>query len=63
MSGIILQTYICVQLGIFLTFVIITQFQAHNTSSSSEIPYAIEYAPNGGAGATSHITVAVIGSN
>tara|TARA_A100000172_G_C2979433_1_gene88828 strand:+ start:27 stop:374 length:348 start_codon:yes stop_codon:yes gene_type:complete len=42
---------------------IITTYESHTTSSSSEVPYAIEYAPNGGAGAVSHITIAVVGSN
>ena len=42
---------------------IVTQYESHTTSSSSEVPYAIEYAPNAGAGATSHITIAVVGSN
>tara|TARA_A200000159_G_scaffold83165_1_gene76907 strand:- start:346 stop:714 length:369 start_codon:yes stop_codon:yes gene_type:complete len=35
----------------------------NNSSGPGEIPYAIEYAPNGGAGAISHVTIAVVGSN
>ena len=35
----------------------------NNSSGSNEVPYAIEYAPNGGAGAISHVTIAVVGSN
>jgi len=42
---------------------IITSYESHTTSSASEVPYAIEYAPNGAAGAVSHITIAVVGSN
>ena len=42
---------------------IITSYQSHTTSSSSEVPYAIEYSGNNGAGAISHITIAVVGSN
>ena len=41
---------------------IITSYESHTTSSASEVPYAIEYAPNGGAGAVTHVTVAVVGS-
>ena len=39
---------------------IITCFQT-TSSSSSAVPYAIEYSGNNGAGATSHITIMVVG--
>ncbi len=35
----------------------------NNSSGSNEVPYAIEYAANAGAGAVSHVTIAVVGSN
>lgn len=40
---------------------IITSYESHTTSSASEVPYAIEFAPNGAAGAISHITITVVG--
>ena len=42
---------------------IVTSYESHTTSSSSEVPYAIEYAPNAGAGAISHVTIEVVVSN
>jgi|TARA_R100001510_G_C7584942_1_gene156606 hypothetical protein len=49
---------------------IITCYEQNNsaangsrTSSTVEVPYAIEYSGNNGAGAISHITIAVVGSN
>ena len=35
----------------------------NNSSGSNEVPYAIEYSGNNGAGAISHVTIAVVGSN
>ena len=35
----------------------------NNSSASNEVPYAIEYSGNNGAGAVSHVTIAVVGSN
>tara|TARA_Y100000401_G_scaffold81855_1_gene67245 strand:- start:498 stop:866 length:369 start_codon:yes stop_codon:yes gene_type:complete len=35
----------------------------NNSSGSNEVPYAIEYSGNNGAGAVSHVTIAVVGSN
>ena len=41
---------------------IITSYEPATTSTASQAPYAIEYAPNGGAGAVSHVTIALVGS-
>ena len=38
-----------------------TCYQANLTSTSSSVPFAIEYAANAGAGDVSHITIVVIG--
>jgi hypothetical protein len=35
----------------------------YRTSSTVEVPYAIEYSGSNGAGAISHVTIAVVGSN
>ena len=40
-----------------------TSSHGSRTSSASEIPYAIEYSGSNGAGAISHVTIAVVGSN
>ena len=41
---------------------VVTSYEQAVTSSASQVPYAIEYAPNGGAGAISHVTITVVGS-
>ena len=49
---------------------IITSYEGNNSAANGnhssgpgEVPYAIEYAPNGGQGSVSHVTIAVVGSN